>query len=474
MDRVQPAGSLVAARRARWLVVALAVACRLGVFLSLPSVFDFVATGTIHGSEAYDAYARNLASTGVFGREPGVADAAIPPAYSVVLAGIYGTAGRTALAVAVSHTFLDLLSLLLLWRIGLVLTGRAAVAALAALGMAVYPYLVFQSLAVNDTSLFILELHTLLWLVVLARRTSPRAVLALPSLAGLVLGVAALTRPVVLPLAAWIVIWWAFSLGWRGAVRRAVPLALAAALVVGTWAVRNASAIGAPVLFATNGGSNFWQGNNARTLEYLRAGYDVQWIAPPARLDALDFRDPASNGAFAGAAVDYLRSHWQDAPRLWWEKARVHWSLDVSPRRNPAADGGGAGVRTRVDEVTDPSGRLGLAGLAREDAVAAYSRPLFDRLGRAVHKVYWGAALLFACVGVVLTRRAWRDVSLLWFVQANMTLAYVIFHPSTRYRLPTDPLLFLFTAAGILAVASSAARLLPFSRMDGPAAAAQQ
>ena len=48
--------------------------------------------------------------------------------------------------------------------------------------------------------------------------------------------------------------------------------------------------------------------------------------------------------------------------------------------------------------------------------------------------------------GVALTARRWREISLLWFVQVSMTLTYVIFHPSTRYRAPSDPLLFLFSA----------------------------
>jgi hypothetical protein len=49
-------------------------------------------------------------------------------------------------------------------------------------------------------------------------------------------------------------------------------------------------------------------------------------------------------------------------------------------------------------------------------------------------------------------------VSLLWFVQINMTLAYMVFHPSTRYRLPSDPLLIVFSAVAILALAAWAVR----------------
>jgi len=32
------------------------------------------------------------------------------------------------------------------------------------------------------------------------------------------------------------------------------------------------------------------------------------------------------------------------------------------------------------------------------------------------------------------------------FVQLSMTFMYMLFHPSTRYRTPSDPLLFVFAA----------------------------
>jgi hypothetical protein len=53
---------------------------------------------------------------------------------------------------------------------------------------------------------------------------------------------------------------------------------------------------------------------------------------------------------------------------------------------------------------------------------------------------------LLALAGMVVSLSQWREVSLLWLIQTGMTVAYVLFHPSTRYRAPTDPLLFTFSA----------------------------
>ena len=84
------------------------------------------------------------------------------------------------------------------------------------------------------------------------------------------------------------------------------------------------------------------------------------------------------------------------------------------------------------------------------DANTSYNSGLIDTVGRPVQVIYFGSLLLLAIIGVGLSAKQWRDVSLLWFVQISMTLMYVIFHPSTRYRVPTDPLLFAFSAYALV------------------------
>jgi hypothetical protein len=84
------------------------------------------------------------------------------------------------------------------------------------------------------------------------------------------------------------------------------------------------------------------------------------------------------------------------------------------------------------------------------DPVGAYSTPLFDQIGRTVHRFYWGGLFLLGLLGIVVTAKQWRGVSLLWFIQISMTVMYVVFHPSTRYRVPTDPYWFIFSAAALV------------------------
>lgn len=429
-------------------ILVLATLCRLAVFFAFPAVFDFVATGAVHGSQAFDAYARNLLSNGTYGLEPGVPDAALPPVYGLVLAGTYAVLGRSALSVAALHLVLDLLSMALLAAIGGALFGRPAVGRLAALGMACYPYLLFQSLTVSDTALCILELHALVWLMLRLRGAAlgGRAVPASAAAAGLVAGLGALTRPALLAVTAALVLWVLAERRPRPTLRALAVLVLAAFLPLALWTARNAVGLGRPVIIATNGGSNFWQGNNEQTVAYLRAGYDVQWI-PPGPLGGLDFRDPSADRRFLAAGLRFLRDHPGQVPALLWTKLAVQWSLDVAPARNPGPSPG-----------TVPGAPAGLAEAAPEDATVVYSRPLFDRVGRAVHRVTWGAALALAVVGAVAARRRRLSLAPVWSVQVAMTAYYLVFHTSTRYRAPGDPLLFLLSAFGALVLAAAARR----------------
>ena len=80
-------------------------------------------------------------------------------------------------------------------------------------------------------------------------------------------------------------------------------------------------------------------------------------------------------------------------------------------------------------------------------ANAAYQESgLFNQLGRGAHILYFGGLWLLAILGAWRSRRHWRELSLLYCVQISQTVVYLAFHPSTRYRSPTDPLLFVFSA----------------------------
>lgn len=399
----------------------------------------------IHGSGAYHIYATNLLATGVYGLTPGQPDAALPPLYSLLLAAVYAVAGPSPTNAVGLNIALDVAGLAALWVVARRLFPDDEWVSVLSVGlMSGYPYLVFQTLTMSDTSLFVAQLYALLALLVLLGGGRPRVPLAaIAAAGGAVLGLSLLTRPVLPLLLVLAVPWLARRIGWRAAAVRAAAVAIVGGLVLAPWTIRNAGVFGEPVLVATNGGSNFWQGNNPRTIRYLRAGYDVQWISP-GRVRASDPLGPEADRELLARGLAYLRTHPGDLPALLWTKLLVQWSLDITPRRNPSVGDGAA-----VAERTDPSGALVLTGLGASDPISVYAQPLFDRVGRGVHRLTWGALLLLAAIGLAMRRADWRDLSLLWLAPLTLTITYLVLHPSTRYRAPGDPALMPFAAVAL-------------------------
>jgi 4-amino-4-deoxy-L-arabinose transferase-like glycosyltransferase len=425
------------------LIITLAIIVRLVILFGASSIFFFEQTGQIHGSTAYDEYAQNLLDTGVYGREAGIPDANIPPLYSIVLATIYALFGRGGLQVGLFHIALDVVTIALVYDIVRRLFQHGTLtAAWTAIFYALYPYLVFQNLSLNDTAFFMLLLHAFIGLMVLLRERESydRRTLLIAMLAGLILGITTLTRALLPLFAVLTAIWFLFRLSFKATVLRLLPVALISLCVLLPWMLRSYRLYEAFVPVALNTGDNLYQGANAMTVPLFQAGYDVQWSRPPAERDRENwFRN---NQLLLDAGMNYLRTYPERIPELLWVKFWVHWSIDIAPRTNPLPN-----QLLLLDKfgnllVLNKSGRV----LQDIDTIATYSESLFDRVGRPVHIVYFGGLLLLALVGIGLSWRQWRTVSLLWFLQISMTIMYMLFHPSTRYRVPTDPLLFAFAA----------------------------
>ncbi|MDX2161539.1 MAG: glycosyltransferase family 39 protein [bacterium] len=437
------------------LLLAAAALIRVVVYFAFPSVFAWDATGAIHGSASYDQYAVNLLETGVYGLSPGIPDAVIPPLYSTVVAGLYALFGRGSLTIALAHTAFDLVAVALL-----VDTARRLfrpygqwIGLVAGALYALYPYLIFQNLTLIDTPLFMLLLHLFTWLVVRLRERdhTDAAAWALAVTAGFVLGAAALVRPVVAFFALVLPLWFLMRRPLAVALVRLIPVAAASLVVLLPWMVRNHAVYGQFVAMSITAGSNFYQGNNPDVIPLMRAGYDVQWTAPdPALIDAPP-GSPEADRQRQQIALDWLRANPHIVPELLWVKFVTHWSIDVFPWQNPT-EGADPNPDVPGDAAITLEGAPGAApavnitGLPQGDPVTAYAGGAFA-LGRIVHRFYFGGLLILALIGLTITRRGWRDVSLIWLMQIAMTLAYVIFHSSTRYRVPTDPFLFTFSAA---------------------------
>lgn len=399
------------------LIIAAAVALRLLYVVVAGQTLSLQASG-------YDVYAVNLLAGHGYTRFADLhPDSDLPPLYSFFLAGVYTLFGRSPLPVALVQIGCDVVTLLAIAAIGRRIGGER-VGLLAAALTGFYPYLLFQDLSANDTALFIMLLALGIWGVYRACET--RA-LRWAIFVGLTFGVAALTKSLVilmLPLIGW---WWWRQVGLRRAVLLVGALLVVSAAVLLPWIVRNTRLQGTLTFVSTNDGSNLYQGNNSCVADYLLAGWDAQWVdcltpTPPG------LSETEESAWFRDQALIYVRDHLDAMPRLLAVKFITLWSPELLPRAVP------------------PAANLG------DVAVLQYEQPLFQ-VARALHLLYFTPLLLLAVVGLLRAGRVRQlagKYAPLWIVFVGITAAYLIYHPSTRYRSPADPFLFVLSAETLL------------------------
>jgi hypothetical protein len=241
---------------------------------------------------------------------------------------------------------------------------------------------------------------------------------------GLVVGVAALTKALILLLWPLLILWWLRRLGPRDAFRLALAGGLTTVAVLTPWVVRNSLLHGEVVLMSTNGGSNLHQGNNPCVVDYLRQGWDAQWVDCLATAPA-GLSEPALDRWHREQALAYLQANPEAWPRLFGTKLWALWNPSITPARLPPEAAGS------------------------DDPVSLYSTPAFQA-ARSIHLVYFGSMLILGVLGIGIAWRARMPIEPLLAVLIAITSAYVIFHPSTRYRSPADPFLFIFSAIAVV------------------------
>ncbi len=276
-------------------------------------------------------------------------------------------------------------------------------------------------MTLNDTGLFILLLAAGIACAYRVLDTRGwRWALAL----GIVFGLGALTKTLIVLILPLLALWWWSHIGFRTAFRLSLIAGIALLVVIAPWTIRNTRLQDQFVLVSTNDGSNLHQGNNACVDDYLARGWDAQWVdcigTPPAGLNEVQ-----TANWHRDEAIRYLRDHPGDWPRLFGIKFAVLWSPAIMPYDVPAN------------------------AEREDDAVLQYNTTSFQ-LARIVHLIYFTPLLILGLIGLIL---AWKNhllVGPLIAVLVAITAAYLVFHPSTRYRSPADPFLFILAAYAVV------------------------
>ncbi len=312
------------------------------------------------------------------------------------------------------------------------------VGAIAALLFALHPVLVFYTgeLFVETLAIFFL-LAAFAILAAALDAGGPRLLAG-----GLLLGLAAVTRPTVLPLAAALP---AALLVARLAARRPIARALRDALLLAAGVaaaiapvtIRNVRESGDLVLVASQGGVNLWIGNNpsADGKSALSPGRGRTATAEPSP-DIIDVasRQIAEEEMGRALTAGEVSDFWGRKAKAWIREHPLDFARLLA--RKIAYLCGGAEIWDQQCDV---------------DFLSRFSPLLGALLAARPISFPSGVVMPFALVGLAIAVRAPRRTWLvLWFLLAYCGGA-LLFSITSRYRLPALP--FLFVLAALAAVA---------------------
>ncbi len=357
----------------------------------------------------------------------------LPPLFPLLIATCQRLFGDTALALGLLQALLASLTAVMLYVIGSRLSGSELTGLLAAAMGALYPVFVLMTTSPASYTVDAFVLALVLVSLVLLRDDMT---VASAANAGLAFGVALLARPMLVVVAPLAIAWlWLAAPRLRGRLPRVAAVLMGCALLVMLpWTIRNYAPEHEPVFVATNGGFNFWQGNNSFT---TGSGLEVR---------------SADVDAFLG------RPHDPDAPAVFASLAPYPLPREIQAQVSAIDE-------TRLDRmlygaglafVRDNPGRWLQLALVKLQAFWGFRANIgvaYRAAWTPYYKLLYVGVLCLALPGIWLSLRRWRSYALLYLLFAYYTGFYVIFQVLTRYRWEIEPYLLIFAAVTVEYVA---------------------
>ncbi len=344
--------------------------------------------------------------------------ALLPPAYPVLLAGIFRVFGiyttQSAVAACVLNCVFAALACVALYWLGERSFGRKT-GLLAAAWLALYPQSIWHAVnTIWDTSLLVLALVTLMALLYgLPARPG------IPQLAGtgLFMGLVALVNPapVLFYPAAALIMWKRFRDHGSGGYREIAVLTGTCLLVFVPWMLRNAVEVGSftPRIGA---GLNFRLGNDDNVWRAGSGGDDVNMYAAESEPEARLYRqmgESAYDRYCARLGMEYVRNHPDRFVALTLARIRAWW----------------------LGQNSDWQGNLNTP---------------FNLV--ALKRLAWLFPLPFFVVGCITAWHNRMRAGLLWALLAIYPIPYCLIWVSERYHYPVEPFLLLVASYGMIQI----------------------
>jgi 4-amino-4-deoxy-L-arabinose transferase-like glycosyltransferase len=395
------------------------LAIRLIYLLLVPAIPTVVDLDAVD----YDQIARNVANGDGFGYGPNTLTSFRPPLYPLFLAAIYKIIG-------LNHGIVRLLQVIL----GACIPAVVYLAArqrfprtesqVSAIICALYPALIGTTHQLMTEAIYI-PLLTLAILSLIMMEDQPTWGRVL--LSGILLGLTLLARASAATLLLLIPFWmfWRFPKARVMGFVKGVVIGLVAVITVLPWTARNWSVHQTLIPISSNGGHIFWLGfhqlNRAAHQDFRRAeAYRAQ-----------EGRRAKTEIYFQLTAEDNTLGF----PMLQRVYAEQYPDVPLPPNEAQL----NRAYFARTVEFMESHPAVVLIKVIKDTLRVPY---FFDHFGRFVFS--WGCLFPFAIAGLWITRRRWRELSLLYVLFLSLILLEVVFHPTPRFRLPYEPFLILF------------------------------
>lgn len=337
----------------------------------------------------------------------------LPGMVAVVLA-VFGDSplGPRLMATAISTLLVAgcyLLAREMLGRTGALLAGLIA---------AVLPGWIYLSSAVLTDLPAATFVAFAIWLLIRGQRRAESWAFAA---GGALLGLAVLTRPVLIVLAPAVVVWlWLVSEERRKGLVASALVACALGAVILPWSVRNTLAHDRLVLLSTRGGKELWKANNPRATGILYQDHAEAMENPLVSIYEVPDEVDRSE-MYREAALDFIRHNPQRFLQLSVVRVTQFWKV-YSPRAST-----------------------------------------FENLA-----MVGSFGLLMPFFLVQVARRGWRRSPelLLLLSIAAMTAAHAVYPANIRYRVAIEPFVLVLGVGGLLWLVERVAAQTGFERFN--------
>lgn len=368
------------------------------------------------------------------------------PVQPLLLAAVRLLFGTNFLALRLFFALLGAATCVVAYLLTRRLFGPVA-ALLAGLLLALYPpYIYIFALFEYPQPFFILTMGLSFLAVFEYLRTGGLLSIAL---CGLLLGIAMLTVPTVELFIPLLIVCLIVS-------RRALQLpallvlCIATALPVGSWAMRNYLQYGDPILVNRAGGFAFWTANNETYYEHGKEA--VVPLCAGVNDDTLFCKE------FLEIRRELRNQDLTEAQRVAREDQMQYQK----------------GIRFLLES---PSRTARLTARKFLQFWTPVPETVTNRESAGSAAVLWisilsySPALLLGLTGMALSWRSWRTLLPIYAYFATFTVVYSVFLPTTRYRLPLDFFLIIFSAYALTRFMQLAGRPPPVRSMSTGGAA---